>query len=150
VLLVAAPDVIDEKVEAALFLPYAGEQGFDLGVRRMVAADGDPLPASVRDRLRRIADRAGKAFGCAAGITAARDVDGRAGFPKGEGDALADAATATLPRNNDMTPSKPNAAVHCSAFIRRDTSAVAGEGPPSVTPGAILTNSSRPPSFPFT
>jgi hypothetical protein len=43
-LLVAAPDVVDEQVEAALFLREAGEQGFDLGVRRMVAANGDPRP----------------------------------------------------------------------------------------------------------
>src|SRR6516164_4218661 len=76
-LFVAAPDVVDEHVEAALFLFHAGKQGFDLGVRRMVAADGDPLPTPPRDRIRSISDGAGKTFGCAALITAARDVDGR-------------------------------------------------------------------------
>jgi hypothetical protein len=90
---VAAPDVIDEKVEATLLLRYAGEQGFDLGVCCMVAVDGDPLPTSLRDRVRSFSDTAGKTFGCAARIAAARDIDGRARFPEGEGDALADAAT---------------------------------------------------------
>jgi hypothetical protein len=93
VLFVAAPDVIDEEVEAALFLRDAGEQGFDIGVRGVVAADGDPLPASLRDPIRRISNRAGKTIGCTAPITAARDVDGRGRFPEGEGNALADAAT---------------------------------------------------------
>src|SRR5215467_4526636 len=90
---VAAPDVIDEKIETALFLRDAGEQGFDLGVRRMVAADGDPLPAPLRDRVRRLSHRARKTFGGAASVTTARDVDGRAGLPQGQRDALAEAAT---------------------------------------------------------
>src|SRR5262249_4682016 len=77
----------------ALFLRHAREQGFDLGIRRMVAADGDALPTSLRDRIRRISNRAGKVLGGAGRLTAARDVDGRARFPKGQGDALADAAT---------------------------------------------------------
>src|SRR5262245_47826506 len=61
----------------------------------MVAADGDPLPAPLRDRIGRILDSAGKTFGCAARITATCDVDGRARFPEGQGDALANSATSS-------------------------------------------------------
>src|SRR5262249_34325445 len=96
------PGVVDEDVEAALFLLHAGEQRFDLGVRRVVAADGHPLPTPLRDRGRRLPDRAGKTFGGVARVTAARDVDGRARLPEGEGDALADAATGP---SNDRHPS---------------------------------------------
>src|SRR5207247_11430460 len=91
--LVATPDVIDQDIEAALFLFHAGKQRFDLGVRRMIAADGDPLPPSLGDCIRSFSDRAGETFGCAALLTAARDVDGRAGFSEREGNALANAAT---------------------------------------------------------
>src|SRR5438270_10558067 len=72
---VAAPDVVDKQVEATLFPSDAGEQRFDLGVGRVVAADGDSLPTSLRDRRRRLVDRAGEALRRSAVITAARDVD---------------------------------------------------------------------------
>ena len=93
VLFVTAPDVVDQNVEAALLLRDAGEQGFDLGVRGVVAADADPVPAPLRDRIRGFPNRAGKPFGGAARVTAACEVDGRARFPESQSDALADAAT---------------------------------------------------------
>ena len=92
-MLVATPDIIDEYVEAPLFLFHAGKQSFDLGVRRMVAADRDPSPTSLCDRIRSLSDSAGKTLRCAALIAAARDVDGRARFPEREGDASTNAAT---------------------------------------------------------
>jgi hypothetical protein len=90
---IAAPDVIDENVEAALLLFHAVKQSCDLGVHRMVAALGNPMSTSLRDRVRSFSDSAGKTFGCAALVTAPRDVDRRARFAEHEGNALADATT---------------------------------------------------------
>jgi hypothetical protein len=90
---VAAPNVIYEKIQSPKFLLNAGEQGFDFGIHCVVAANGDPLPTSLRDRIRSVEGRAGKTFRRPARITASGDIDGRARFPEGESDALADAAT---------------------------------------------------------
>src|SRR4029453_18253260 len=94
--LVAAPGVVDEQIETALLGADPPEQRLDLGVVRMVTANGDAGTAAGGELLGRVVDRAGTVErGRLTANAAAGDVDGRALLPEDERDPLAAAATRT-------------------------------------------------------
>src|ERR1051326_5720594 len=88
--LVAAPRVVDEHVEPALLAPDPIEQGLDLGVVCVVAANWDPDAAASAQFLGGFVDRPGPAERRRlAPHVAASDVDGRTLLAEDERDALA-------------------------------------------------------------
>ena len=90
---VAAPDVVDEQVQAAVLGSDALEECFDVVVDRVVAVDRDAVATAGGDFVGGIVDGSWQAIdgGCVAG-GAACDVDRCAGFAQNGGDCAAGAA----------------------------------------------------------
>jgi hypothetical protein len=91
--LLAAPDVVDQHVEAVRLRVDAGHQRGDPGRVEVVDDDGDPAAAGGGHQLRGLLDGLGAAvLGGAPGGAAAGAPDGRAGRAEGHGDAAPGAA----------------------------------------------------------
>ena len=91
--LLAAPDVVDEDVEAALLGADALDQLPDLVGNEMIDPDGDAGAAGCRDQLRRLLDRfRPRIFGLLLARRPSGDVDRRAGGAQFHRDAAAGAA----------------------------------------------------------
>ena len=91
--LLAAPDVVDEHVEAALLGVDALDERLDLVGLEVVGRDGDAVAAGGRDELGGLLDRLRAVVLRAGGARAAAGaVDGGAGLAERDGDAAAGAA----------------------------------------------------------
>src|SRR5262249_338170 len=105
VLFVPAPDVVDQQVQTALLFPNPVEQGLDLPVVGVVAADRDAGAAPLAHQGGRLLDGAGQVFGGGPPLGAsARYEDGRTGVAQGEGDAPPDAPAG--PRDQRHAPAQ--------------------------------------------
>lgn len=89
----AAPDVVDQDVEAALFAGHAVDERGDLGGVEVVGGYGDAVAARLGDEVGGVLDGLGAVVLRAPGAgAAAGDVDGGAGRAQFDGDAASGAA----------------------------------------------------------
>jgi hypothetical protein len=119
----AAPDVADEDVEAAVLGSNALNEPADIVGDQMVDAERDAAAAGRRDQLRRLLDGLGPLiFGGLAADRAARHVDGRAGGAEFHSDAAPGAAGSACHqgdlarerhRSRPMTPRPTSAPISC-------------------------------------
>src|SRR5215216_2704779 len=95
-LLVTAPGVVDQQVQASLLAPHRLEETLDILLAGVVAADRDPDAASLLERLRRLLERSLAAGGrWRIADAATSDIHGRAGFTQHERDRSPGAAART-------------------------------------------------------